>query len=158
MLAKRTVIPLALAVGITLVAVVGISATAFLSTNGGPATSTVTVLGLHARLFDVLALPLYLLAVTTLPGVTTYVITRRDFSARGAALATAACVVLVAAGAWIGFVFAFFAFFGAPVVYLVLRHLLRARPALALAVSTAALIAGLALAALMMSRALDAMG
>jgi hypothetical protein len=158
MLAKRTVIPLALALGVSIVAVIGISATAFLSTNGGPATTALTVAGLHTSVFDIIALPLYLLAVTTLPGVITYVITRRDFPAWGATLATAGCVILVAMGAWIGFVFAFFAFFGAPVVYLTMRHLLRARPAFTLAASTLALIGGLVLAAVVMSRALAGMG
>jgi hypothetical protein len=158
MLAKRTVIPLALALGVTIVAVIGISATAFLSTNGGPATIDVEVAGLRAKVFDIIALPLYLLAMTTLPGAITYVLTRRDFPAWGAALATAGCVILVALGAWIGFVFAFIAFFGAPIVYLAMRHLVRARPALTLAVSTLALIGGLGLAAVMMSRALTGMG
>lgn len=157
MLAKRTIIPLAVALAITIVAVIGISTAAFLDTNGGPATSTVTIFGSHARLYDLIDLPLYLLAATLLPGVVTYVITRRDFPAWGAALATAGCVILMVVGAWLGFVFAFFAYFAAPIVYLGMRHLLRARPALSLALATVTLLASLALAVDVMGNALNNM-
>lgn len=148
MLVRRTVVPLALALGVTIMAVVGVSATAFLSSGNRP----------HTNLFDVLGIPLFLIAVTTLPGAITYVLTRRDFRTWVAVVATAVCVVLVGAGAWIGFVFAFFAYFAAPAAYLVMRYLLRARPALCLAVSTLALLGGLALAAITMARALNGMG
>ena len=62
---------------------------------------------------------------TVFAGVLTYLGTRRDFDGRVTALATAGCVVLMAAGSWLDPFFAFFPFLIAAAAYLVVRHLYR---------------------------------
>lgn len=139
MINRTMMVPLAVALGVTVIGVVGVD-----------------VLGMlpgHPPILEALA---WLIAMIALPGTVTYLVTRRDFGGRGAALATVGCVILMTVGAWLGFVFSFFAFFVAATVYLVLRR--RVRASAALAVSTVTFLGGLVFSVLAMARALDGMG
>ncbi|MBY8862229.1 hypothetical protein K7711_37545 [Nocardia sp. CA2R105] len=131
--------PLTLALGVTVIGVVGVE--------------VIGTLPGHPPILEALS---WLVAMIALPGTVTYVVTRRDFGGRGAALATVGCVILMGVGAWLGFVFSFFAFFVAAAVYLVLRR--RVRVGSALAISTVTFIGGLVVSVLAMARALDGMG
>jgi hypothetical protein len=134
MISRTTMVPLALALGVTVIGVIGVG-----------------VIGVQ-----VLEALSWLVAMTALPGTVTYLLTRRDFGARTAVLATTVCVILMGAGTWMGFVFSFFAYFVAAALYLVLRRWVRVNSALA--VSTVVFVAGLVASALAMARALDSMG
>jgi hypothetical protein len=139
MINRTTMMPLALALGVTVIGVAGVD--------------VIGMLPQHPPILEALS---WLVAMTALPGTVTYLLTRRDFGGRGAALATVGCVILMGVGAWLGFVFSFFAFFMAAAVYLVLRR--RVRVGSALAVSTVTFISGLIVSVLAMARALDSMG
>ncbi len=135
MINRTMMVPLAIALGVTVIAVLGV------------------------EVFErpaILQIASWLIAMTALPSTVTYLLTRRDFGSRVAAPAAVGCVILMGVGTWFGFVFSYFAFFAAAALYLLLRRSVRYGPALA--VSTATLMGGLALSALAMVRALDAMG
>ncbi|WP_216895287.1 hypothetical protein [Nocardia alni] len=135
MINRTMVAPLALALGVTVLGVIGVEVVE------------------RPAILQVLS---WLVAMTALPGTVTYLLTRRDFGSRGAALATVGCVILLGVGTWFGFVFAYFAFFVAAALYLLLRRSVRFGPAIAM--STATFMGGLVVSSLAMSRALDAMG
>ncbi|KAA9162640.1 hypothetical protein FPZ12_011340 [Amycolatopsis acidicola] len=98
----------------------------------------------------------YLVVMTALPVLCTYLLTRRDFRPRGTALATAGCAILMGAGSWLGFVFPLLVFVVAAVVYLVARRLIRPGPALAWSAVT--LVGGILCSVLAMKIAIDSMG
>lgn len=139
MINRTTMVALALALGVTVIGVVGVD--------------VIGMLPGHPPILQVLS---WLVAMTTLPSTVTYLLMRRDFGSRRAAPATVGCVILMGVGTWFGFVFSFFAFFVAAALYLVLRRSVRAGSALA--VSTATFMGGLVVSALAMARALDSMG
>ncbi|WP_338600183.1 hypothetical protein [Saccharopolyspora sp. SCSIO 74807] len=97
----------------------------------------------------------YVVGMTAIPGVVTYLRTRPDFGDRGVALATAVSVVAGGAAAVCTFVFGLFAFLVVAALHLVLRRFLRAVPALA--VSAVVLAAGLGYATLVMTEFLNRM-
>jgi hypothetical protein len=105
---------------------------------------------------DVLAILAYFVPMIGLSGLGTYLLIRRDFRGRYTKLVTMSCAILVGATSWLGFVFSFFAFLVAAAVYLVMRRLVRAGPALA--VSAVVLVGGLIYSVLAMTAALDHMG
>lgn len=105
---------------------------------------------------DVLGISAYFLTMSGLAGLGTYLLVRRDFSGRYTAVLTISCAILVGATSWLGFVFSFFAFLAAAVVYLVLRRLVRI--GLALIVSAVVLAGGLVSSVVAMNAALINMG
>jgi hypothetical protein len=147
MISRKTVVLLTLALGVTVVAVIGVWASALVGRSSS---------GHYAPWVDALEILSYLVGMTVFPGVITYLLISRDFHGWGTALTTMGSVILVGVGSWVGFVFAFFAFLVTAAVYVVMRRLFRVGPALA--VSAVVLAGGLACCALAMSVALDRMG
>lgn len=97
----------------------------------------------------------YVVGMSAIPGVLTYLRTRPDFGDRGVALATAVSVLAGGAAAVYTFVFGLFAFLFVAALHWVLRRFLRAVPALA--VSAVVLAAGLGYAVLVMTEFLNRM-
>ncbi|OLT36063.1 hypothetical protein BJF79_31560 [Actinomadura sp. CNU-125] len=88
-------------------------------------------------------------------GIITYLLTRRDFKGPVAALVTAVAAVLTGASSLFVLYLAPFVFLVTAAIYLVIRTLFRAGPALVMA--TLALFCGLGLSATMMAVALSSM-
>jgi hypothetical protein len=157
MISRKTIVLLTLAFGVTAVAVIGAWAFSLVgrSFSGSPNVPGGIIVH-HAAWADALEVLSYLVGITVFPGVITYLLISRDFHGWGTALTTMGCVILVGVGSWVGFVFGFFAFLVSAAVYVVMRRLFRAGPALA--VSAVVLAGGLAYCAWAMSVALDKMG
>lgn len=147
---RNSVVLLALAFSVAVVAFIGIEASVLVETSFRGSANA-----LHATA-GVAGILSYLVGITVFPGVITYLLIRRDLHGWRAALVTAGCVILVGVGSWFGFVFVLFAFFVAAGVHAVMRRLFRFGPALT--ASAMVLVGGIVGCVFFMKVALDGMG